>query len=137
MLQRSIKLIVVHLFFISGNNLFAQNCEQQTSFTLKGQGKIYPQNLVKSSNYGDNMWAKFQFSPNSAHAANLHPQSITAHIGYRLPINFYMQSVGFFCRQELKIDQRSILPVRMRLGSLEYVNWMEQKPNATFTGSNH
>lgn len=35
---------------------------------------------------------------------------------------------GFFCRQELKLDRRTPLPLRFRLGSLQYCNWLEQKP---------
>lgn len=42
----------------------------------------------------------------------------------------YTNHLGFFCRKELQMDKISPLAVRFRLGSLEYVNWMEQKPNA-------
>ena len=44
--------------------------------------------------------------------------------------SFYARNLGFICRTELKLDKISPLPFRFRLGSLEYVNWMEGKPNA-------
>ena len=37
---------------------------------------------------------------------------------------------AFFCRQEIMIEKRFSLPVRLRLGSLSYVDYLERKPNA-------
>ena len=44
-----------------------------------------------------------------------------------IPQNYYTQCFGFFCRQELKMQQAHI-PVTFRLGSMDYCNRMEQKP---------
>jgi hypothetical protein len=44
-----------------------------------------------------------------------------------LPCDFYAKHIGFFCRQELKMQQARI-PVSFRLGSMEYCNKLEQKP---------
>lgn len=48
-----------------------------------------------------------------------------------IPANYYTQHIGFFCKEEIKMEQVH-LPVKLRLGSLEYCNWLEQKPGYNY-----
>ena len=47
-----------------------------------------------------------------------------------IPSTFYSANLGFICKKELQLDKVMAIPIRFRLGSLAYVNYMEQKPNA-------
>lgn len=44
-----------------------------------------------------------------------------------LPGDFYSKQLGFFCKQEIKMDKAIKIPFRFRLGSVEQCNWLEGK----------
>ncbi len=45
-----------------------------------------------------------------------------------LPSNFYSSHLPFFCDKELKIQKAIKLPIKFRLGSVQYCDWLEGKP---------
>lgn len=44
-----------------------------------------------------------------------------------VPVNQYTKNFGFFCRQELLAEKKLTIPVKFRLGSIDYCNYIEQK----------
>ncbi len=47
-----------------------------------------------------------------------------------LPQNFYNQHLGFFCKKESQLQKSTSLNLFVRLGSKNYVDYLERKPNA-------
>lgn len=49
---------------------------------------------------------------------------------FLLPQNFYSQHLSFFCKKESQLQKATGLNLFIRLGSKDYVDYLEQKPNA-------
>lgn len=82
---------------------------------------VHAQSFVQQDSLKHTVNANLHFSPAaviSFQKNNLPPVSFSS--SYINP--------GFFCRQEVKLDKKLPVPLRFRLGSVQYCNWLEQKP---------
>jgi hypothetical protein len=57
------------------------------------------------------------------------PKSLSLRV---LPQNFYNKGLSFVCQKELQLQKLTSLPLFIRLGSKEYVDYLEKKPNASW-----
>ena len=44
-----------------------------------------------------------------------------------VPCDYYSNHLGFFCKKESEVEKITKLPIRIRLGGLDYVNNLEGK----------
>ena len=96
------KFFIFCMIFVA-NTAFAQQLSLQPAST-KGFSKIYPAPF-STTFYHD------------GEKAGVSPK-------------FYVNNLGFFCKQELKLQAVTKLPLFFRLGSLQYCDRMEGKINA-------
>jgi hypothetical protein len=55
----------------------------------------------------------------------IHPNSIRSIPAF--PCNYYSTTLGWVCTQEWKLEKKTAVPFRFRLGSKEQVDWLEGK----------
>ena len=44
-----------------------------------------------------------------------------------LPVDYYSTQLGFFCKQEIKMEKITKVPFKFRLGSVQQCDWLEGK----------
>ena len=119
MLQRRYGFLVVFLLMfsveISGQEIQGHFSAPTPSDSVRFKKFMPSQLALPSTNYL--RYADCTYSP----------QFILLKI---IPTSYYANHLGFFCKKELQLDKVIAIPLRFRLGSLAYVNYLEQKPNA-------
>ena len=64
------------------------------------------------------------------HVLPVKPLDVNAKLPPVLPQNFYNHNLGFICKKESQLQQITGVNLYLRLGSKNYVDYMERKPNA-------
>jgi hypothetical protein len=123
MSQRVFRFVVVLILFLNGE-IFSQMSNGKKPVSVPGysfagttyQGNGFKKNLLR-------------ISVTPCKFFDLSARLIDPALYRPLPVNFYTHNQSFFCKQELNLEKVTAIPLRFRLGSLDYVNYLEQKPN--------
>ncbi|MEO6316800.1 MAG: hypothetical protein ABIU63_15315 [Chitinophagaceae bacterium] len=111
--QRLYKFLVVFFIILANNTLMAQS----------GRLSVVPLPVIFAA-------------ADSPHAEKLPKNSALPYFtpGLSQPVgtaalasDYYTRHFGFFCKKELQFEKATSIPLRFRLGSLDYVNRMEGK----------
>jgi len=132
MAERFFCLVVV-LIFLSCGEFFGQSTPIE-KFVEKDSGLYFGkytadflQNNVKLSDTPD-----FRQPNNLRFTQTILPNRHSSQIFWPDPLkkSSYMESLSFFCRKEWEFEKATSIPLRFRLGSLDYTNYLEQKLNS-------
>jgi hypothetical protein len=128
--KRIFYLVVVLIFIFSATGLAQQTgLKKFSKIAVIGSfsdscGLNYGGLLKFSKNhragFSTQVWTSDKLSIQNAAAVNLR---------FR-PVYSYTESRSFFCRKEWQFEKATSVPLRLRLGSLAYTDYLEKKPNA-------
>jgi hypothetical protein len=123
--KRFYKIIVFAAFCFQSGVISAQN---QVNITW-GQPLFSPAKVAPVSMYYlPKKLLTFDFQPLTHAKIPIRPFLQSRAIVNTIGNNFYTLQFGFFCKKELQFEKTTRIPLRFRLGSLEYVNRLEHPP---------
>lgn len=120
-------------------------------FLLGFYGKIFPQKNPTCLEFSNNYEIGVNYDLGKTFISDFSPKKVSIFINsqkfyrysgvesqpfyafnLRQPVlqNHYSNHLSFICRSEWQFEKQTSIPLRVRLGTMEYVNWLEQKPNA-------
>jgi hypothetical protein len=128
--QRVFCFVVVLIFFFNGE-IFSQGKPVLLKLPIKyyTPAYYYSEKQVQL-NYNSNDTIKFTRTKKYDSPGLVNSRQPVILSGPILSPSYYTTQIGFFCKKELQLEKITALPIRVRLGSLAYVNYLEQKPGA-------
>ncbi len=90
---------------------------------VKAQDSIFLTPLIKSDRYSNII----KHNPSGFFSATQKDSVVVISVQSRLPLNFYSTHLGTACKMELQLEKQTGLPIRIRLGSKEQVDYLEGK----------
>ena len=134
-MPQRVNIILVVLLMLTGK-IFGQTMDSlpayfstvrsKTIFSSKGELKSC--DSLKLVHFGQNCWKNLKVKFVSKQQPQINSQYEDRFLKNEIiDKKYYTDHLGFFCKKEIQLEKITSVPLRFRLGSLAYVNWMEGK----------
>ena len=128
-MHKRAKFLIFCMIFVAcsvtGQNLTYKRLEDKGLFYTKA---TYPESSKINIHSAFHQISNKEFLPEKANIKPvflLNPVSCSV-----ISADYYTQGFGFFCKKELQFEKATKIPLRFRLGTLQYNDYLEGKPNA-------
>ena len=126
MRQRSSQFLVVCLLMFYGESFGQKIPDISYTSTILTQNK----GLSFEKEGSMKFWKKSPGILLTHQAAKPLPNFISQPFTTNISPSYSSDHFGFFCKKELQLQKITSVLISFRLGSLDYVNYLERKPNA-------
>jgi hypothetical protein len=123
--QRVFCFVVVLILGFNGE-IFSQENPTTVKLPIK-------YNTLRNFDFEKQLQVGYQLNypkPTKNDSLKMAPMPFSVLSGLAIAPSFYADHLSFFCKKELQLEKITSVPIRVRLGSLDYVNYLEQKPGA-------
>lgn len=128
-MDKKAKFLFFCMIFVAGG-AFCQNFDDKRPLNkdifeikspIQGTSRLNNPTSFYGSGYKKTAQSKLNIKP----VIVLNPVSCSV-----IRADFYTRNFGFFCKKELQFEKATKIPLRFRLGSLQYNDYLEGKINS-------
>ena len=129
MMYKKAKILIFCMIFVAGSAF----CQDQAGKMLFDKDAFYTKPVIQKAkkiniyNFFHSPGNKKQPQPKVNNQADLFLSPVSCSV---ISADFYTRNFGFFCKKELQFEKATRIPLRFRLGSLQYNDYLEGKINA-------
>ena len=128
-MYKKAKILIFCMIFVAGG-AFCQNPAEKWASDKDIFNTKHTALYIKRTSYYSFFQKELYKRPEQVNFSRQQVVKLNPVSCFVISADFYTQNFGFFCKKELQFEKATRIPIRFRLGSLQYNDYLEGKPNS-------